>query len=55
MKRILCWIGLHDWAILDWNETKGRQRCTRCDRIEPLRGTVLAEWIRWRTRRALEN
>jgi len=52
MRRYFCWLLGHRWAILDWNEERGRMRCTDCQHVEPLRGEALVEWIRWRTKRA---
>lgn len=51
MGRLLCSIGLHRWHVPDWDAWRGKLWCDRCKKCKPMTGRVLAEWIRYRTRR----
>lgn len=48
---LLCWFGIHDMDVEDWNKFEGWLKCQRCGHREPMRGRVLVEWIRYRGRR----
>jgi len=51
--RFLCLIGLHANVVADWNSFAGNYRCLYCDKVTPMTGNVLVEWIKYRTRKGL--
>lgn len=51
MNRFFCLLGWHRWAVADWDAEDGTLRCSDCKQTAPMTGEVLAEWIRYRTRR----
>ena len=51
MNKFLCLLGWHRWIVHDWDAEEGKLKCCDCEKVVPMVGPLLAEWIRYRTRR----
>ena len=49
--KLLCKIGVHVDEVASWTSWEGWLICKRCERLKPMTGPVLAEWIRYRSKK----